>query len=101
MLGEKGKKMAFTDVEVKEAHEAVTACAKSEDLFRLGLMYSTELEDRVADFVEAHKWFNLAALLGSKPAKAYRDEIAFEMSNEDVSVALKAPVAGLKKTKPQ
>ena len=82
--------MAFTDVEVKEAQDAVLEGAKSEDLFRLGLMYSTELEDRGPDYVEAHKWFNLAAMMGSQPAKAYREEIVIEMSEEDVSLALKA-----------
>ena len=82
--------MAFTEVEVNEAEAAVIAGAKAEDLFRLGLMYSTELEDRGVDFVEAHKWFNLAALMGSTPAKAYRDELKCEMSSEDVTLAQKA-----------
>ncbi len=82
--------MAFTEVEVNEAEAAVIAGAKAEDLFRLGLMYSTELEDRGVDFVEAHKWFNLAALMGSSPAKAYRDELKSEMSSEDVTLAQKS-----------
>ena len=91
--------MAFTDVEVKEAHEAVNAGAKSEDLFRLGLMYSTDLEDQGPDYIEAHKWFNLAAMMGSKPAKAYRDEIIMEMSDDDVSIALKAARGWLKENR--
>ena len=82
--------MAFTEIEVNEAEAAVIAGAKAEDLFRLGLMYSTELEDRGVDFVEAHKWFNLAALMGSHPAKAYRDELKCEMSSGDVTLAQKA-----------
>lgn len=82
--------MAFTDVEVREAREAIVAGAKSEDLFRLGLIYSTELEDRGPDYIEAHKWFNLAAMMGSNPAKAYREEIVMEMSAADVTDAQKA-----------
>ena len=82
--------MAFTEVEVNEAEAAIVAGAKAEDLFRLGLMYSTELEDRGVDFIEAHKWFNLAALMGSAPAKAYRDEIKAEMSTEELTSAQKA-----------
>jgi len=82
--------MAFTDIEVTEAKEAISAGAQPEDLFRLGLIYSTDLEDRGPDFVEAHKWFNLAAMMGSLPAKAYRDEIKFEMSDEDVTLAQRA-----------
>jgi len=79
--------MAFTEVEVREAHEAIEAGGNSADLFKLGLMFSTDVEDRGPDYVEAHKWFNLAAMLGSLPAKAYRDELAFEMSPEDVTAA--------------
>ena len=82
--------MAFTEVEVKEVEAAVAEGASAEDLFRLGLMYSTELEDRGADYIEAHKWFNLAAMMGSTPAKAYRDEIKFEMSTEDLTLAQRA-----------
>ena len=82
--------MAFTDVELQEAKDAIMSSAKSEDLFRLGLIYSTELEDRGPDYIEAHKWFNLAALMGSAPAKAYRDEIKAEMSTEELTSAQKA-----------
>ncbi len=82
--------MAFTEVEVKEIEDAVAQDASSEDLFRLGLMYSTELEDRGVDYIEAHKWFNLAAMMGSQPAKAYRDEIKLEMSSDDVTIAQRA-----------
>lgn len=82
--------MAFTDGDVQDAQAAIAAGAKSEDLFRLGLIYSTELEDRGPDFVEAHKWFNLAAMMGSQPAKAYREEIKLEMSALDVTLAQRA-----------
>lgn len=82
--------MAFTDIEISTAHEAVVQSATHQDLFKLGLMYSTDIEDRGPDYVEAHKWFNLAAMMGSSPAKAYRAEITLEMSREDVSLAQKA-----------
>jgi len=82
--------MAFTDVEVKEAEAAIAAGAKSEDLFRLGLIYSTDLEDRGPDFIEAHKWFSLAAMMGSMPAKSYCAEIKMEMTTEDLTLAQRA-----------
>lgn len=82
--------MAYTEMEVLEVKDAVEVNANAEDLFRLGLMYSTDLEDRGPDFVEAHKWFNLAALMGSQPAKAYREEITAEMSVKDVTLAQRA-----------
>ena len=91
--------MAFTEVEVQEARQAIETGANSADLFRLGLIYSTDVEDRGPDFIEAHKWFNLAAMLGSLPAKAYRDEIAYEMSPENVTAAQRAARDWLKENR--
>jgi len=82
--------MAFTDLEIREAEEAVDTAAGAEDMFRLGLIYSTDMEDRGPDFVEAHKWFSLAAMMGSLPAKAYREELKFEMSAGDLTLAQRA-----------
>jgi len=82
--------MAFTEIEVREAEDALNTAANAEDMFRLGLIYSTEMEDRGPDFVEAHKWFSLAALMGSIPAKAYREELKFEMSAQDLTLAQRA-----------
>ena len=88
--------MAFTEGDIIEAKAAIVESASGEDLFKLGLIYSTDVEDRGPDFVEAHKWFNLAAMMGSKPAKAYREEIVLEMSSEDVTLAQKAARGWLK-----
>lgn len=82
--------MAYTMMEVKEAADAVVDTASQDDLFKLGLIYSTDVEDRGPNYVEAHKWFSLAAMMGSLPAKAYRDEIKLEMSAEDLTLAQKA-----------
>ena len=82
--------MAFTELEVREAEEAIETVAGAEDMFRLGLIYSTDMEDRGPDFIEAHKWFSLAALMGSLPAKAYRDELKHEMSATDLTLAQRA-----------
>lgn len=81
--------MAFTDYESARAHDAVSADPSGEDLCRLGLLYSTG-QGGVVDFVEAHKWFNLAAMMGSKPAKHYRQEVAFEMASEQIAAAQRA-----------
>lgn len=91
--------MAFTEVEVQEARDAITTGANSADFFRLGLIFSTDVEDRGPDFIEAHKWFNLAAMLGSQPAKAYRDELAHEMAPEDVTAAQKSARDWLKENR--
>jgi TPR repeat protein len=82
--------MAFTELEVREAEKAIDTAAGADDMFRLGLIYSTDMEDRGPDFVEAHKWFSLAAMMGSIPAKAYREELKHEMSATDLTLAQRA-----------
>ena len=82
--------MAFTNLEVREAEKAANEIASAEGMFRLGLIYSTDVEDRGPDFIEAHKWFSLAAMMGNLPAKAYREELKFEMSASDLTLAQRA-----------
>lgn len=55
-------------------------------LFELGLMYSVG-RNVDQDLVQAHKWFNLAAVRGRSEAKQYRTELAEEMSKADVAAA--------------
>jgi len=60
------------------------------DLFlRLGMMYSTGV-DVPADYVSAHKWFNLAAMRGNADAARLRREIAVEMSEAQIAAAQRA-----------
>lgn len=54
--------------------------------FQLGLMYCAG-RDVELDLVQAHKWFNIAALRGNPEAKRYRSEIAGEMTRAEVSRA--------------
>jgi hypothetical protein len=42
------------------------------------------------DLVEAHKWFNVAAAGGDRAAAQHRDELAREMTREQVAAALRA-----------
>ncbi len=42
------------------------------------------------DLVEAHKWFNIAAAGGDFTAAERRNELAREMSREEVAAALRA-----------
>jgi TPR repeat protein len=43
-----------------------------------------------ADYVSAHKWFNLAAMRGNADAARLRREIAVEMSEAEIAVAQRA-----------
>lgn len=58
-----------------------------EDMYRLGLEASTGGETGEFDLVTAHKWFNLAAMQGNLEARAYRAELANEMSAEEIAEA--------------
>lgn len=47
------------------------------------------------DLVSAHKWFNIAALKGSRDAAQQRQEIAANMSPSEIAEALRAARAWL------
>lgn len=70
-----------------ENHAAITPnAATADNLFELGMMYCIGREV-AQDYVTAHKWLNLAALKGCEAAKAYRCELAREMSPSQVAEA--------------
>ena len=56
-------------------------------LFDLGLTYSTGRGGVAVDLIEAHKWFNLAALSGSERGQECRAEIAMEMTAREIAEA--------------
>ncbi|NVO13967.1 MAG: SEL1-like repeat protein [Rhodoplanes sp.] len=62
--------------------------------FQLGMMYSTG-SSVDADYVSAHKWFNLAALEGNHDAIRLRREIAALMSETEIATAQRAARAWL------
>ncbi len=80
--------MAFTDAEIAEVHQAVREVGHSEDLYKLGLIYSTGQGDQ-ADIIQAHMWFNLAAARGSDAAKECRRELADQMTTSEIATAQK------------
>ncbi len=61
-----------------------------DDLFKLGLLYSTGQGGAPVDLVSAHMMFNLAAMRGSVEASVYRRELSREMEREDVAEAQRA-----------
>ena len=64
-----------------------TAESTGDELFRMGLLYSTGQGGAPLDYVSAHMLFNLAAMRGSVEAKLYRKELSQEMASEDVAEA--------------
>jgi len=61
-----------------------------DELFRIGLMYSTGHGGAPLDLVSAHMMFNLAAMRGSEEAKRYRRELSAEMDRDMVAEAQRA-----------
>ena len=55
--------------------------------FDLGCAYSTGSHGVPCDMIEAHKWFNLAAVGGYEEAAQCRAEIAEEMTAREISEA--------------
>ncbi|WP_454716946.1 sel1 repeat family protein [Caulobacter segnis] len=64
-----------------------TAESTGDELFRMGLLYSTGQGGAPLDYVSAHMLFNLAAMRGSVEAKTYRKELSQEMASDDVAEA--------------
>jgi uncharacterized protein len=70
--------MASPEAPVAESH-----------LFELGLSHATGVGAEL-DYVEAHKWFNIAALRGNVQAKHRRQELTTVMTQAQVSAAQRA-----------
>lgn len=55
--------------------------------YDLGVVYSTGSHGAPCDLVEAHKWFNLAAVEGHDEAAQCRADIADEMTVREIAEA--------------
>lgn len=78
--------MARVEIATFDSIESPIQGSAQDNLFELGLMYCAGRDVRL-DLVEAHKWFNLAALRGNVEAKRYRAEIASELSRAEIARA--------------
>lgn len=60
--------------------------AGADECFSLGMVYSAGAGVAI-DLVQAHKWFNIAAMRGHKDAAQLRREIAEQMSDSEIGSA--------------
>ncbi|MEN0002304.1 MAG: sel1 repeat family protein [Pseudomonadota bacterium] len=67
---------------------ALGSDASADIIFEMG-MAAASGRDRDMNLIEAHKWFNIAAIKGSPRAAALRAEIAETMSKADLAKALR------------
>lgn len=80
--------MARMDFSSRDTIEFAAQGGQPDALFELGLMYSSGRDVEI-NLVEAHKWFNLAAIRGNEDAKRYRNELSSELSKSDIARAQK------------
>jgi TPR repeat protein len=78
--------MARIDMSLVDRAEIAAGANNATALLELGIMYSTG-RDVEQDLISAHKCFNLAAMQGLKEAREYRQEIASEMSADEIAEA--------------
>jgi uncharacterized protein len=79
----------MSSVSIEETSTELTHDASEANLFELGLSHATGIGADV-DYVEAHKWFNIAALRGDCEAKVRRQELTAMMTQSQVSAAQRA-----------
>ncbi|KWT68474.1 hypothetical protein APY04_1800 [Hyphomicrobium sulfonivorans] len=76
--------------------ESTDYAAAPDAFFQLGLRYCVGRDVKL-DLIEAHKWFNLAAMRGNDDAKRYRLEISREMTKVQISRAQRLAREWIKK----
>ena len=93
-MGHSARSAAFL-IESRIA-KAITGDVRA--LYELGVAYSTGSRGVDVDLIEAHKWFNLAALNGSERGQECRAEIAEEMTAREIAEAQRQARAWLSDT---
>ena len=97
-MGQAWIKLVATDAApLAESHDVVdllvatclaaAANGDSNALFDLGVAYSTGSQGVDCDLIEAHKWFNLAAVGGHDEAAQCRADVADEMTAREIAEA--------------
>jgi len=66
--------------------------------YELGVAYSAGADGVDVDLIQAHKWFNLAALKGNERGQECRAEIAGEMSAREIAEAQRQARSWLQET---
>jgi TPR repeat protein len=83
-----------------ESRLAKAAAGDIKALYDLGIAYSTGSGGVSVDLIEAHKWFNLAALNGSVQAQECRADVAEDMTAREIAEAQRQARAWLAEMTP-
>jgi uncharacterized protein len=82
-----------------ESRIADAALGNPDALYDLGVCYQTGTAGVGIDLIEAHKWFNLAAVSGLTSAQDARAEVAEDMTAREIASAQAAARAWLGMTR--
>ena len=93
-MGNSMKSAAF----LIQSRLADAAAGHPDALYELGVAYSTGTNGIDVDLIEAHKWFNLAALSGCTEAQMCRADISEEMTAREIAEAQRQARAWLSET---
>lgn len=80
--------MARMEMSAIPASLVIPAEVSAEAYCELGLMHASGRAGAV-DLVKAQTWFNIAFARGSARAAAHRQELALEMSRDEIAAALR------------
>lgn len=75
--------------ETSNTDNASLGACETDALYRLGMRHAANASTSV-ERIEAHKWFNIAAMRGNEKAARLRREIAEEMSPSEIAAAQRA-----------
>lgn len=78
-----------------DSRVADAARSNPDALYDLGICYQTGTAGAAIDLIEAHKWFNLAAVSGFAAAQDARAEVACDMTAREIASAQAAARAWL------
>jgi TPR repeat protein len=82
--------MARTEVSQQRFLESTMAAARAgrrDAFYELGIAFSVGSNGVNVDLIEAHKWFNLAAMSGDERAALDRSEVAADMTPAEIAAA--------------
>jgi hypothetical protein len=71
---------------------------RPEAFYELGVAFAVGSNGVDVDLIEAHKWFNLAAMSGDERAQVDRSEVAASMSATEIATAQRQARAFLVET---
>jgi uncharacterized protein len=81
-----------------ESRMADAAHGDTEALYDLGIAYSSGSGGVDVDLIQAHKWFNLAAVSGNERGQECRAEISEDMTAREIAEAQRQARAWLNET---